>query len=118
MAVLPEPLIGYRRHPGGQSVRADIQLRWFETLAEWLRRAGDAVPVADRERYLRAGRERLTVRANALYWSRDWDAHDRYAARLAADGPPPPGLLRRSYPRWVYRLKDAVDARVRPGQPA
>jgi glycosyltransferase involved in cell wall biosynthesis len=118
IAVVPEPLVGYRRHPGNQSARPDVVLRWHETMETWLR-GQEATLGGQRVAELRSlAATSLATAGEMAFWRRDWACYDLIRDRLRVY----PGvaaarkvLARRLWPRWCYAVKDWVDARLARG---
>jgi glycosyltransferase involved in cell wall biosynthesis len=114
-ALVPDPLVGYRRHANAQSSVRLVQIRWYEAVGAWLRQQTDLSP-ADRERYERSLLKLPLSGCMDAYAARDWDTLEEYRkyldpfVRSGAIGTP---LPRRQYPDWVYRTIDWCKARGR-----
>jgi glycosyltransferase involved in cell wall biosynthesis len=117
IAVVREPLLGYRRHPGSQSVKPDILLRWHDTLETWLRgeEATFGPQLLARLRSLASAY--LAHAGEIAYWRRDWVSYDLVCQRLrdSPGGAGARGRLGRRLPRWCYAVKDWMDARFSRG---
>lgn len=110
--VVEEPLVFYRRHSASQSaVQKDISFRYYDTLAAWI-----ALAPERRSTLTPAVLRRLTSRADAAFWKRDWPVYDRIAAHISlhyANHPDAAETLRRDrFPRWMYGVKDWFDRLV------
>jgi glycosyltransferase involved in cell wall biosynthesis len=109
---VPEALAGYRRHSGNVTNSPAHQVRAVQTRLEWL--------LSNLDKY--SEKDQLAVRRSLL---REL-IHPHYLARESRDvrltrrcrrlcrqlapnrDDQPPEFLRPVYPRWVYRIKDAL----------
>ncbi len=114
-AIVPAPLVWYRRHASAQSGVRFVRIRWYESVVGWLRQQTDLSP-ADREHYERSSLKLLVAGCRDAYLARDWDALDeyhRYLAPFVQSGAINTPLPRRRYPDWVYRRIDGFKDRAR-----
>jgi glycosyltransferase involved in cell wall biosynthesis len=114
-AVVPEPLMGYRRHASAQSAVRFVRIRWYESVVGWLRQQPDLSP-ADREHYERSSLNHLVAGCKDMFLARDWEAleeYHRYLAPFVRSGAISTRLPRRKYPDWAYRTIDWCKARGR-----
>lgn len=118
IALVPEFLTGYRVHPRGQSARPDILIRRYRAICEYLVRRGGTIS-PDTAQAVRVEFIRLMCRVAAqLKYVRDWPQYWTIRRYLGSADPSLPTDLpaevaalqhERVYPRWAYRLKDALD---------
>lgn len=114
--VCPQPLYGYRSHPG-QTTRRSSQIDSFEQRLRWLREQGATVFAGcsriEVERRIWLG---LAQTMEAAYWSRNRRRFLDIQAYLRDNWPRdverPNSLEWRYYPEAVWEMKDMVD-RVR-----
>ncbi|NMC21488.1 MAG: glycosyltransferase family 2 protein, partial [Thermogutta sp.] len=111
--LLPEELIGYRVHGGGQSNAADMPARRYRALVAYLERA-EGWRESDR-REIREGFMSLMARcAVEARFGRDWPRYwslRRFFAECGGELPEQAKavLHERIWPPLVYRIKDAWD---------
>jgi glycosyltransferase involved in cell wall biosynthesis len=109
-AVVPELLMGYRRHASAQSRTRYVRIKWYESIVGWLRQQSDLAPSV-RERYERSLLKLPVAGCVDAYLARDWEAVDeyhRYLEPFVQSGAITTPLPRRRYPDWVYRSIDWV----------
>lgn len=112
--VLEQPLYGYRQHPR-QVTKRSTEVDNFSQRLDWLRNHWSTYwPEAtwdDLERQMWQGM--LATMVN-MYWTRHMhkfrDVRDYLRRNWPSNYPRPPELDWRCQPRWLLRLKDAVDA--------
>lgn len=108
-----EPLTGYRIHSMSAVRRAGHELRSVRTRYDYLNQHADRYSDADRQmvrvelaKALKRGHDR------ALWIDRDPRMVRAYRSLFAEVNPPdqplPPHFTRRLYPRWMYRIRDAL----------
>ncbi|GAB4137044.1 MAG: hypothetical protein Kow0040_23410 [Thermogutta sp.] len=113
IALVPEELIGYRVHGGGQSNAADMLVRRYRALRAYLERT-DGWPQSDR-REIREGFLTLMARcAVEARFARDWPKYRslrRFFTECGEQLPEPANAVcrERIWPPVVYRIKDAWD---------
>lgn len=112
IAVVPEPLTGYRTHAHQQSSPLAVQIEWQTTINRWLRENQEDVPAQQVEAIQTAWIEKLARVATLAYWQRAWN--DYWAIRRHLEKyPEHPAVQRlvnqRIYPAWMYKVKDSVD---------
>lgn len=108
--LVPEPLVGYRRHAGSQChTFSDLEMGRFETLQRWLQnQAGQLSPeqiFAIRD----AGLYHVVKAARMAKRQRDWPEFRQLWQFLRPydQHPQVRGLLaERTYPAWVYSIRD------------
>ena len=110
---VPEPLTLYRRTPGQQTAAPGHRTRQVAGLLTWLEKNEGRYA----EEQLARVRSELAARVAAAHgdavWARDLAEVRRCRAlhaRLLPGGPKPAAMARPLAPRWVYRMKDGVDA--------
>lgn len=109
--LVPETLVGHRRHATNQSGLRTSEIFWHASIEEWLEREGPRVSDTDRA----AIRSRWLTRLSDLAWrlkeQRRWDDHAKVRRHLQAyrGNPAVDRVLSNAvYPRWVYRILDRV----------
>jgi len=113
VVLVPEELIGYRVHGGGQSHAADMLVRRYRALVAYLERA-EGWGESDR-REIREGFLMLMARcAVEARFARDWPRYwslRRFFAECGGELPDQAKtvLHERIWPPLVYRIKDAWD---------
>lgn len=113
IALVPEELIGYRVHGGGQSNAADMLVRRYRALVAYLERT-EGWRESDR-RDIREGFLTLMARCAAeARFARDWPRYWSLRGFFAECGDELPDqatsiLRERIWPPLVYRIKDVWD---------
>jgi len=108
-----EPLVGYRIRPTSAVRRAGHELRSVATRYEYLRRHRERYSRADSEAVRRRLAEALIPSHGRALW-KDRDLAMVRAYRRLFDEvrpeslPVPPAFRHRLYPRWMYRIRDAI----------
>jgi len=116
--LVPEYLTGYRVHAGGQSANPATAVLRYQSIEAWLTRRADRVDRATAERIREGWLLLLVETATLAKYQREWDAYwtirrflEAYRSRPAVE----PLLAQPIFPRWIYRVKDALD-RLRAGR--
>ena len=114
IALVPEPLAGYRVHPGSQSRRRTVEIQWQESIEGWLARRGDRCPAEAIPGIRRAGVELVSWAARAAKWERRWDDYwtlRRHLAAYAEWSEARRVLSERILPPWLYWVRDRLSVR-------
>lgn len=82
IAIVNEPLIGYRQHGNNQSAKKDIELRWDASFQHWLDLQLPVLGAAETARLRNILIERLLDKCQIAFWNRDWDAYRMYCDYL------------------------------------
>jgi glycosyltransferase involved in cell wall biosynthesis len=111
--ILPDSLVTYRRHANSQSQKTgDAECRWHSSFDQWITHHANIDDPTERNR-LQAMAVRLVIDAlQHAYWRRDWNRFDKLQRYLESRRDLPgvePSLRLGNYPRWCYRVKDALD---------
>jgi glycosyltransferase involved in cell wall biosynthesis len=109
---LSEPLTHYRKHAQQQTRRPELVSRGVTDFIRW---TDEAQFLTDAERLAarRAMANSLTEHVDGLRWKRDWERYWELRTILQSIEPLPESnsiLNERVYPRWVYSIKDRIDA--------
>jgi glycosyltransferase involved in cell wall biosynthesis len=82
IAIVDEPLIGYRRHGNNQSTKKDIELRWDASFQHWLDLQLPVLGVTETARLRNILIERLLDKCQNAFWNRDWASYRMYRKHL------------------------------------
>lgn len=123
IALVPEPLAGYRVHRSSQSrSQAAPEILWQRSFEEWASRRADQVPPATAREIRRGCVATVAAAARAAKWERRWSEYWMLRRHLAAytEWPDAAGVVNeRILPRWAYWAHDrmaALWARRRAGR--
>ena len=109
IALVPEPLAGYRVHSSGQSRRPGVEILWHASFEEWVTRSGSRCAPATAVAIRRAAVQIVAWAARSAKWERRWDEYWMLRRHLVAyrDWPEARSVLdERTFPRWLYRVRD------------
>jgi glycosyltransferase involved in cell wall biosynthesis len=111
IALVAEPLTGYRVHPGSQSQRPAAEILWHRSIEEWLARRTDRLPPRTVDDIRRAGVAIAAWAARAAKWERRWDEYWLLRRHLEAyeEWPEARAVVEEWIPPlWLYWLRDRL----------
>lgn len=115
--LVPEPLVGYRRHPDSQRrTLSDLELGRFRTLERWLNEQTGQLTAEQIFAIRDAGLCHVVKGARSAKRRRDWPEYERLREFLQAYCQHPNVqelLAERTYSAWVYSARDLA-ARMCP----
>jgi hypothetical protein len=115
IALVPEPLAGYRVHPGSQSRRPAAEIQWQQSIEGWLARRDGRCPPEAVAGIRRAGVQLVTWAARAAKWERRWSDYWTLRQHLAAYAEWPEArrvVTERILPPWLYTVRDHMSLRL------
>lgn len=112
VALAADELVSVRRHAGCQSAQGFVQLDWHQTCLRWLEQNESRLPPGTAERIRRGWIDLLVQLTQEQYWKRDWPRYWKFRRYLTETGGDQVAQVvsQRVLPRWMYAVKDHVDA--------
>jgi glycosyltransferase involved in cell wall biosynthesis len=113
-ACVPDPLVGYRKHPCAMTNQSGNWVRSVECRLRWIEESSELDPDS-RERLKRQLFVSVVDQIRTARWNRDWSRYWALRDYLKRAWPWPaeglPAVMReRIYLRGIYYLKDVVDS--------
>lgn len=114
--IINEDLARYRKHDSNQSLKADIELEWINSLFNWIKINKDKLGDETFSKYNNIVVDRLIDKCNIAYWKRNWKAYwplrnhlHRYSNNPSAKEAANKIIL----PSFFYSIKDMLDGTFR-----